>query len=434
MKNMKRYSIFVKFKIISEFQYAYMKGKSVALAIFYFINAICYLIDQSQHTIGTFYDFSKAFDMVVHDILFQKLSSLGVNGVPLKLIKSYLLNRQYYVQISHTNSLGNICSYTSKVKEWNLGVPQGGIFGPYGFLVMINDLPDYLMVKLLNVFKNNYDSLISIYADDVNLILSQKNLDVLKNICNEAISITQEWCTKNKLILNESKTNFVQFHSAHSRVTTVKIDLKHGNNPIQNTVSNIFLGLRLNEYLDWTNQVDHICSKIRSGIYILGKLKNEVSFSVLRTVYFSHVYSHIRNNVIFWGHCSYANRVFLLQKRAIRTIYNVSKITSCSSLFTDFSVLTFPSVYILECILFVKRHLDLFEVNSDVHDYNTRSSVNLRTIKHRKTFLEKGPKYRLIHLYNKLPLDIKKIENFKGFKKSLYAYLFNLNLYSVHDF
>jgi hypothetical protein len=199
-------------------------------------------------------------------------------------------------------------------KKWNSGVPQGSNTGPYGFLVMINDLPYYMTHKLLNLCHSNLESLMSIYADDVNHVLCHKSSETLKVICNESISIILDWCSKNKLVLNKSKTNFMQFHTVQSRFTVQKLDLQIDQTCMENSTDNVFLGLRLNENLNWTKQVDFVCRKLRSSIFMLGKFKNEVLFSVLRTVYFSHFFSHMRNNIIFWGHSSYANRVFVAKK------------------------------------------------------------------------------------------------------------------------
>jgi hypothetical protein len=95
---------------------------------------------------------------------------------------------------------------------------------------------------------------------------------------------------------------------------------------------------------------------------------------------------------------------------------------------------SFPGLYIFECLLFVKKHLELFEINSNVHSHNTRSSNKLRVIQHQKAFLETSPKYRLIHLYNILPNSISSIDNFKLFKKALFNHLFKMNLYCINDY
>jgi hypothetical protein len=72
---------------------------------------------------------------------------------------------------------------------WNKGAPQGSNLGPYQFLVMNNDLPSHLTHKLLSMFADNADFIFSLYADDVNSIISHKYYHVLEEICNYSISV-----------------------------------------------------------------------------------------------------------------------------------------------------------------------------------------------------------------------------------------------------
>ena len=85
----------------------------------------------SNPTIVAFLDLSKAFDTVNHNILLAKLYRMGIRGVCLSLIKSYLQNRPQVVKI---NSEKNEVLYT------NVGVPQGSILRPILFILFINDL------------------------------------------------------------------------------------------------------------------------------------------------------------------------------------------------------------------------------------------------------------------------------------------------------
>jgi hypothetical protein len=172
----------VKYKIINDSQYAYLKGKSVELVIYNFLYAIYDSLERSLSCLDIFYDFSKAFVRVDHDILFAKLSSLCVTGMRLNFIKSYLQDRQYYIQLSHTDVNGTVNFHKSEMRVWNEGVPQGSNMGPYLFLVMINDLPSHLTHKLLSMFADNADFILSLYADDVNSNISRKNYPVQEEI------------------------------------------------------------------------------------------------------------------------------------------------------------------------------------------------------------------------------------------------------------
>lgn len=69
-----------------------------------------------------FIDFTKAFDPIIHNILFRKLASYGITGPPLKLIQSYLLNREQIVSLSDV---------LSDTKIINIGVPQGPFLGRF---------------------------------------------------------------------------------------------------------------------------------------------------------------------------------------------------------------------------------------------------------------------------------------------------------------
>ena len=101
-----------------------------------------------------FIDYKKAFDLIDHGLLLEKLKTYGVGDNELDLLRSYLSGRTQYVHINGCHS---------SPRTVLAGVPQGSIFGPILFLLFINDLPSAAQ-----------HSIIDIYVDDTTLSLSSE--------------------------------------------------------------------------------------------------------------------------------------------------------------------------------------------------------------------------------------------------------------------
>ena len=84
---------------------------------------------------SVFVDFHRAFDLVNHNLLFDKLQNVyGIPNCLLKWFGSYLSNRHHRVR---ANQLTHI---SLELKQLNGAMPQGSWLGPLSFLALTNNL------------------------------------------------------------------------------------------------------------------------------------------------------------------------------------------------------------------------------------------------------------------------------------------------------
>ena len=122
------------------------------------------------------FDFRKAFDLVPHSILLDKLSAMGFNNPLLGWFKDFLLGRTMSVVVGGTPSSQRLVTS---------GVPQGSVVGPLLFILFINHLThdlsskSYLFADDLKIFLGasrdaaSYSDCILAIQQDIDLLSSR---------------------------------------------------------------------------------------------------------------------------------------------------------------------------------------------------------------------------------------------------------------------
>ena len=134
--------------ILSNHQFGFRPGRSVMEQLLLVYDDISTNVDAGRTVDLVLFDYSKAFDVVCHKILIDKLQLLGIDGQLLSWISSFLTDRVMQVCVQ---------GHYSSTKNVNSGVPQGSVLGPLLFLIYIN----YIGAKLSCSYK--------IFADDLKL-------------------------------------------------------------------------------------------------------------------------------------------------------------------------------------------------------------------------------------------------------------------------
>ena len=238
----------------------------------------------------------KAFDTVDHEIL--------------AWFKSYLSNSKQFAQANGVES---------KIEEIDIGLPQGSCLGPLLFLVYINDLS--LAIK---------NSKTSVYADDTSIYRCSKDLPQLNREINEDLEKLDEWLMGNKLSLNVAKTHSMLIASqqkhkslAHS---DIRFDPKIRENEIEILTKAKYLGVQIDENLNWKEHIRAVSAKASRAVEFLKYSKQYLPLTAVKTLYTSIVEPHFQYCYSVWG-CCYAADIELLQKlqsRAARIVTNSS--------------------------------------------------------------------------------------------------------------
>ena len=200
--------------IVDSFQSAYRAGHSCETALVCVYNDIVTTVGKGNGSFLVLLDVSAAFDTIDHDNLFYILEKyVGIGGSALRLIRSYFSYRTQRVQIDGILSdfAGLLC-----------GVPQGSVLGPMKFCLY--SLP-------LGAIRRHHNIGYHIYADNTQLYISFKCKDPLESLTklNMCITDIRVWMIKNKLKINDSKTEFIIFRSPRLKQNLSDLFVSVGN-------------------------------------------------------------------------------------------------------------------------------------------------------------------------------------------------------------
>lgn len=260
------------------------------------------------------------------------------------------------------------------------GVPQGSILGPELFKIFINDLPQCLV-------KNAADTVI--FADDTTIVVNAKSESLLCEEIEDILQKINKWCSDNGLVLNTNKTNVIRINPIIS------------TNPVESVK---FLGLLFDPTLNWKSHIEFLCKKLNQICFQLRQLKNKISTESLLLIYYANFFSRMSYGIIAWGSSSSANRVFVIQKRALRILFGLRKRESCVPAFKKYGLLTLPSLYILELVKFHTKNKEEFLVNNrQTNRYLFRNANQLHnTTINKYGICGKGTRTMAIRFYNEL--------------------------------
>ena len=145
---------------------------------------------------------------------------------------------------------------------------------------------------------------------------------------------------------------------------------------------------------------------------------------------------HWYNGITLWGstYRKYVNQLKVMQKKAVRCIYNMPYNTPTLPLFKESKLLYLNQLYEFEMGKFMKKVSNktvpepiqrIFTSNIDVHNHNTRRRgaphvLHRNSVTASTSIIHKAPM-----IWNRIPHAIQHIENENAYKNALKSYILN---------
>ena len=215
------------------------------------------------------------FDGVHHEILLKKIASFGIGGNILKLLKSYLEDREQRVKID------NCLSTALPIRS---GVPQGSVIGPLLFLIFINDLPCVCVNPIALLFTDDSKT------SNAGSIELQNDLIMIYN-----------WAKANIMEFNNTKTELLWFTLRRYKLSDRRVLVFDSEDIEFSTVPIIDLGISFTTDLKWSAHIDVRIRKAFSRFMMLKRsLPTILPANVKSQVYKLYVLPIITYGSVLW--------------------------------------------------------------------------------------------------------------------------------------
>lgn len=265
-----------------------------------------------KSTFCAFIDFRKAFDSINRNLLWKKLTDIGMSSRMLSAVRSLYHNVTSCVRLNGMFS------------DWfnvNTGLRQGCSLSTILFNIFINDLATSLKNLNKGVDIGNEKVCILLYADDIVLIAeNEAELQIL-------LSQLNDWCKLNGIFVNNNKSNIVHFRP--NSIPRSELVFKCGQATIEYTDKYMYLGLMLHEFLDYNVTAKFVAQSAGRALGLLiAKFKNAggLPYDVYTKLYNSCVIPVISYGAAVWGTKQFSS-INAIHHRAMRFFLGTGKYT-----------------------------------------------------------------------------------------------------------
>jgi hypothetical protein len=258
-----------------------------------------------RHLTGAiFLDVAKAFDTVWHGGLVYKLHVAGVPLAMVKLINSFLKNRNFHAKI------GNFFSAERDIKA---SVPQGSVLSPTLYAIFTAGIPKPDQTK------------IALYADDTAILTRSWSPVAITERFQRAVESLETWFRLWRIDVNPDKSSAILFTRRRLHRPVGEIVMFDLPIPWKNEVR--YLGISFDNHLRFNNQVEHAKTRsqmVRGQLNSLVNRRSKMSIKNKLTIYRTMIRPFMMYGSAIWGTVSRTQhqKLQVVQNKFLRATFN----------------------------------------------------------------------------------------------------------------
>ena len=406
-------------------QSAYRAHHSTETALAKVHNDIQLAIDNQKIVLLLMLDLSAAFDTVDHGIFTHRLANeFGIIGTANKWFQTYLENRTMQVLVK---------GQLSDSIKMSFGLPQGSVIGPMGFVFYTSAVGDILRRHQLRYH---------LYADDIQVytvvdpsIPGDVTCAMYK--LTQCVNEIQEWMTRNKLKLNQEKTEFfIACSSNHSsKIDNVCLWIDNTRIPLSVSIRN--LGVVFDRHMTMSEHVTQLSKSVNWSIRNIYRIRRFIDTDTCNHTVRSMILSKLDYCNILLNNITKKDlkRLQRLQNKCVRLIYQLTRSSHITPWLDKLHWLPVSERIIFKTLCYVFKSLhnlspeyisNCIRIRSRPSAMTTRSSstIMLEVPPSRKLAGDRSFSVASAQHWNKLPNSVKVAKDIDSFKSQLKTYLY----------
>ena len=375
-------------------------------------------------------DLSAAFDTVDHNLLLEVLGKrFGIAGTALEWYRSYLVPRRFRVAIKDK---------TSKPRQLDYSVPQGGIQGAFLFIAYASTLDQIIDSTQLTLNGFAVDHSVR-KAFKPSKLDHKEELDTIV-IMEKSMQDIKVWMDQVQLKMNDGKTEFIYFGWPSQLGKCIIDRINVNGEQVQRTHSTKYLGAHLDSRLDFKQHIKTKCKAAMLNLHRIRSARKHLTRTACNKLVVALVLSHLDYTNSLPGGLpkSSINKMQAVQNMAAKVTlgkHKYDRATSC--LFQlHWLPIKFRIDYKIISMVHKSLHGQAPPYLTRLFQYSEQGRKGLRSEKDttrllvpctsKRTFASRSFSVLGLKLWNDLPQDIRRIDNYARLKKELKTHLFKV--------